>query len=68
MSCGRGRSPIDRCIGWHGLSEEDYLKKKKEYEDKSKEIKTHKRAVINSQFLLPIVIPLGLANKKDGSA
>ena len=48
MSCGCGRSPIDRCIGWHGLSEEDYLKKKKEYEDKSKEIKTHKRAVINS--------------------
>jgi hypothetical protein len=22
--CGCGRSPNGKCIGWHGLSEEDY--------------------------------------------
>jgi hypothetical protein len=25
--CGCGRSPSGRCIGWHGLSEEEYQKK-----------------------------------------
>lgn len=23
-SCGCGRSPIGKCIGWHGLTEEQY--------------------------------------------
>ena len=31
--CGCGRSPTSYCIGWHSLSEEDYLKKKDEYEE-----------------------------------
>jgi len=30
--CGCGRSPTGKCIGWHALSEEDYLKKKEKYE------------------------------------
>ena len=30
--CGCGRSPTGKCIGWHGLSEEDYQKKKSEWE------------------------------------
>ena len=30
--CGCGRSPIENCIGWHALSEEEYLKKKEAYE------------------------------------
>ena len=30
--CGCGRSPTGKCIGWHALSEEDYLKKKESYE------------------------------------
>ena len=34
--CGCGRSPVENCIGWHALSEEEYLKKKKEYESKKK--------------------------------
>ena len=35
--CGCGRSPTGKCIGWHALSEEDYLKKKETYEaNKSK--------------------------------
>ena len=25
--CGCGRSPSGKCIGWHGLSEDDYQKK-----------------------------------------
>ena len=34
MSCGCGRSPTGKCIGWHKLSEEQYLIKKAEYEAK----------------------------------
>ena len=36
MSCGCGRSPTGRCIGWHNLTEEQYLAKKVEYEEKQK--------------------------------
>ena len=32
--CGCGRSPTGNCIGWHNLSEEEYLKKKAIYEAK----------------------------------
>lgn len=35
-TCPCGRSPIGRCIGWHGLSEADYLKKLAEYKAKKK--------------------------------
>ena len=31
-NCGCGRSPTGKCIGWHALSEEEYQKKKKNYE------------------------------------
>ena len=30
--CGCGRSPTGKCIGWHGLSEDEYQKKKAEWE------------------------------------
>ena len=30
--CGCGRSPTGFCIGWHALSEEEYLKKKVIYD------------------------------------
>ena len=32
-NCGCGRSPTGKCIGWHALSEEEYLKKKENYEN-----------------------------------
>lgn len=32
--CGCGRSPNVNCMGWHGLSEEDYQVKKEAYEAK----------------------------------
>jgi hypothetical protein len=31
-TCGCGRSPTGDCIGWHGLSEEEYKIKKNEWE------------------------------------
>ncbi len=31
-TCGCGRSPTGDCIGWNGLSEEQYLSKKGEWE------------------------------------
>ena len=34
--CTCGRSPTGQCIGWHRLTEEQYLIKKKDYEEKRK--------------------------------
>lgn len=31
-NCGCGRSPTGKCIGWHGLTEEEYKKQLNEYE------------------------------------
>ena len=31
-ACGCGRSPTGKCIGWHGLVEEEYQKRKAEWE------------------------------------
>jgi hypothetical protein len=35
--CGCGRSPTGKCIGWHGLSEEDFRIKLAEHEEKTKQ-------------------------------
>lgn len=32
VPCGCGRSPTGKCIGWHGLSEGDYLIQKNQWE------------------------------------
>ena len=29
--CGCGRSPTGKCIGWHGLSEQEFKEKLEEY-------------------------------------
>lgn len=34
-SCGCGRSPTGDCCGWHGLTEEVYQEKLKEYKLKN---------------------------------
>jgi len=31
--CTCGRSPTGQCEGWHGLSEEEYMVKMKEYKE-----------------------------------
>ena len=33
-SCGCGRSPNGKCIGWHGLTEEQYQEALTEYKTK----------------------------------
>jgi hypothetical protein len=33
--CGCGRSPTGKCIGWHGLTNEQYSAKLQEYEKKN---------------------------------
>ena len=33
--CGCGRSPNGKCIGWHGLTNEQYSVKLQEYEKKN---------------------------------
>ena len=35
--CGCGRSPTGKCIGWHGLNEEQYQQKLEEYQTKDLE-------------------------------
>ena len=30
--CGCGRTPSSKCIGWHGLSEDDYQKRLAAYQ------------------------------------
>lgn len=32
-ACGCGRSPTGRCIGWHGLTEEQYWDRLKQYNE-----------------------------------
>ena len=32
--CSCGRSPTGKCVGWHGLSEQQYLEKKSNYDEK----------------------------------
>ena len=32
--CGCGRSPTGKCVGWHGLTEEQYQEKKAAYDAK----------------------------------
>lgn len=31
-SCGCGRSPTGKCIGWHSLTEDEYKNKKSDWE------------------------------------
>lgn len=35
--CGCGRSPTGYCIGWHGLTNEQYKIKLNEWEEKGKQ-------------------------------
>tara|TARA_B110000914_G_scaffold197594_1_gene187510 strand:- start:519 stop:635 length:117 start_codon:yes stop_codon:yes gene_type:complete len=35
--CGCGRSPTGMCKGWHGLAEDEYVVKKKQYEEENGE-------------------------------
>ena len=32
--CGCGRSPTGKCIGWHALSEEEYINRTEAYDVK----------------------------------
>ena len=36
VPCGCGRSPTGFCIGWHGLSEEEFQKRLVEHQEKNK--------------------------------
>lgn len=32
--CSCGRSPTGKCVGWHGLSEQQYQERKSNYDEK----------------------------------
>ena len=42
MECGCGRSPTGKCVGWHKLSEDEYLEKVARLKDKEEEPKFKK--------------------------
>ncbi|XOJ84577.1 hypothetical protein ABXT54_07005 [Methylophilaceae bacterium Uisw_099_01] len=42
MDCGCGRSPNGKCLGWHDLSEEDYLEKLKKFKEEEEEDKIYR--------------------------
>jgi len=48
--CGCGRSPTGMCIGWHGLSKEEYEAKLKEHQESSKEDEFGKKLEYNSSL------------------
>ncbi|MEC7190330.1 MAG: hypothetical protein VXW18_04460 [Pseudomonadota bacterium] len=33
-TCGCGRSPTGKCIGWHNLTEEQYTERKAQWEER----------------------------------
>jgi len=35
--CNCGRSPTGKCVGWHGLSEQQYQERKSTYEDQQRQ-------------------------------
>lgn len=41
-TCGCGRSPTGDCIGWHGLSEEEFKQKLEEYNSNEKNLQQPK--------------------------
>lgn len=40
-TCGCGRSPIGKCVGWHSLSEEDYLTELEQMLEQMKQFQKH---------------------------
>jgi len=38
MSCGCGRSPTGECIGWHGLTEEEYQVALEKYNSQNNDV------------------------------
>jgi hypothetical protein len=38
--CGCGRSPTGKCVGWHGLNEDDYKKRLEEFNRKQQSSNT----------------------------
>lgn len=41
-TCGCGRSPLGKCMGWHALSESEYLQKLNEYVEAVKNFEQNK--------------------------
>ena len=52
--CGCGRSPTGKCVGWHGLSEEQYQEKKAAYE--AKQAAKSAQTEIHGSHLRPIFL------------
>jgi hypothetical protein len=43
-TCGCGRSPTGKCVGWHSLTEDQYVEKKTQWEAKQASKKKDEQA------------------------
>ena len=54
--CKCGRSPSGNCVGWHNLTEEQYLEKKAVYEEKQSDKWTLFSETTNIDLLWPYAL------------
>jgi len=54
--CKCGRSPSGNCVGWHNLTEEQYLEKKAAYEEKQSDKWTLFSEATNIDLLWPYAL------------
>ena len=57
--CNCGRSPTGKCVGWHGLSEQQYQERKSTYEDKQRQKAATDQVVYEEAEPLPPPTSLG---------
>ena len=62
MDCGCGRSPTDKCIGWHELTEEQYQEELKKWEEENKDKWLKKSTKWTKVHLVKISINMNIAN------
>ena len=57
--CNCGRSPTGKCVGWHGLSEQQYQERKSTYEDQQRQKAATDQVVYEEAEPLPPPTSLG---------
>ena len=52
--CNCGRSPTGKCVGWHGLSEQQYQERKSNYDEKqNREVDAEQIISVEAGLLWP---------------
>ena len=52
--CSCGRSPTGKCVGWHGLSEQQYQERKSNYDEKqNRKVDAEQLINVEAELLRP---------------